>query len=227
MRFTDLFRKKKKEVYPEYLYTEEELNEYEEYVTETFGKFDKVFHEVVSPDIHLDVVIIPPGRDPFYRLVTMGAGAYAMNIPDDLVLYNLKHAEYTITLPADWNLNSSAEEDYWPIRILKSTARIPVQSGSWLGTGHTIHGNADKAPFATNTRLNSILLMPAIDRKNGCEASVVLGSSRKKINFYELVPLYQNELEYKFEHGYDAFLDMIPDEAFPLITRPDRKNWIE
>ena len=225
MKLKDLFRRKP-EVSPCYVYSEAEMDEFGSYIEETFGHFDNVFHEIVSPDIHLDVIIVPPGKEPFIRLVTMGAGAYAMNIPKELVMHNLKFAEYTITLPADWDLHSSDEKDYWPIRILKSTARVPVASNSWLGRGHTIHGNAEEEPFAENTKLNSIILVPAVNPETGEEASAYLPSSGKKINIHELVPLYQNELDYKFEHGTDALLERIPDEAFPLVTDPGRKNWI-
>ena len=44
-----------------------------------FGEVENVFHELVSPDIHVDICIVPPSekRD-YYTLVTMGMGAHRM-----------------------------------------------------------------------------------------------------------------------------------------------------
>lgn len=54
-----LFHRKAKEP-STFLYDEEELNQYEQCIMEQFGEYQQVFHEVVSPDIHLDIIIVPP-----------------------------------------------------------------------------------------------------------------------------------------------------------------------
>ena len=66
------------------LYTEEEMSAVEQHIQKTFGTFERVFHELVSPDIHVDICMVPPveGRD-YYTLVTMGMGAHRMNVPKD------------------------------------------------------------------------------------------------------------------------------------------------
>ena len=37
------------------LYTEEEMSVVEQHIKNTFGEFENVFHELVSPDIHVDI----------------------------------------------------------------------------------------------------------------------------------------------------------------------------
>ncbi len=67
---------------PGYTYSEKESLELEEYVTKTFGEFKYAIHELISPDIHLDILVVEPTEaEPFYKLVTYGAGAYKM--PDE------------------------------------------------------------------------------------------------------------------------------------------------
>ena len=45
---------------------------------------NRLFHEIVSPDIHLDIIIVPPTeKNNYYKLITMGMGAYGMNVPDN------------------------------------------------------------------------------------------------------------------------------------------------
>ena len=51
---------KKKKTDHMYLYTDKELDEYEKYIEETFGNYQEVFHEIVSTDIHLDILLSLP-----------------------------------------------------------------------------------------------------------------------------------------------------------------------
>ena len=57
------------------VYTEEEMSAIEEHIKNTFGEFEHVFHELVSPDIHVDICMVPPSKErSYYTLVTMGMG---------------------------------------------------------------------------------------------------------------------------------------------------------
>ena len=48
----------------------------EGHIQQYFGKFENVFHELVSPDIHVDICVVPPSEErDYYTLVTMGMGA--------------------------------------------------------------------------------------------------------------------------------------------------------
>lgn len=223
MGLFDFLKKKKKEtVFPRYLYTEAELDEYEKYIEESFGHYDLVMHELYSPDIHLDVIVIDPDDEsPYFRLITMGAGAYKMNVPEEVKGQKLEYAEYMIYLPADWNINSSDEKDYWPIRYLKNAARIPVVYDSWMAYGHTVAGEGEKC-FAENTGFNSVMLVMALDN-NDQQATVRL-SSGKHINFYQLIPLYPEELEIKKAQGADSIVDLLAEQkGFPVVDI-NRKN---
>ncbi len=89
-----------------------------------------MFHELVSPDIHVDICVVPPSekRD-YYTLVTMGMGAHRMNVPEELAEYKLERAELVIALPPDWKLDEESlknERWCWPIGLLKVLARLPI-----------------------------------------------------------------------------------------------------
>ena len=45
------------------VYTEEEMEAVEEHIEQYFGKFENVFHELVSPDIHVDICVVPPSEE--------------------------------------------------------------------------------------------------------------------------------------------------------------------
>ena len=170
-----------------------------------FGDYKNVFHEIMSPDIHLDVCIVDPtDEDPYYKLVTMGAGAYKMQIPEQWQKYDLDYAEYVIYLPKDWNLNSSKGTDYWPVKLLKDTARLPIWADTWLFYGHTTQSDEEGTPYASNTGFNSIVLNFAENKKGDIR---LIMSSGKVVNFYEIVPLYPEELAFKRENGADALFE--------------------
>ena len=64
------------------MYDEGQWDAVEEHIATHFGDFPNVYHELVSPDIHVDICLIPPRRDhDYFTLVTMGMGAHEMDIP--------------------------------------------------------------------------------------------------------------------------------------------------
>ena len=208
MGLFDRFKKKEKkeDLMPLYLYDEKDLNEVDEYISKAFGNFENVFHEIISPDIHLDVCFIPPtNEEPFFKLVTMGAGAYEMAIPDEWKEYRLERAEYVIYVPKEWNLNSPEIADYWPIKVLKDVARLPILCDTWLSFGHTTQDDEEGSPYAPNTKFNSVVL----DFCENHQGEVRLEtSSGKTINFYQIIPLYPEELEFKMNNDAETLIDL-------------------
>ena len=205
------------------VYTEEEMEAVEGHIEQYFGKFENVFHELVSPDIHVDICVVPPSEERDYcTLVTMGMGAHRMNVPEELAEYKLERAELAIALPADWKLDQESMKDekwYWPIRLLKSLARLPINCDSWLGHGHTVE---NREPFADNTKLCTATLIGPQDTEDGSEVCTLPGG--EEVNFYQVIPLYRDELEYKLAHDADALLGKMNGISF--VVEPDRQDAI-
>lgn len=205
------------------VYTESEMDTIEEHIDKYFGKVENVFHELVSPDIHVDICIIPPAEErDYYTLVTMGMGARRMNVSDELAEYKLERAELAIALPANWKLDQESIKDekwYWPIRLLKSLARLPIANDTWLGYGHTMDNEND---FAENTKLCAAILVAPQDVEDGGEVCTL--PSGEDVNFYQVIPLYRDEMEYKIAHDADALLDKMNGISF--VVNPTRQNAI-
>ena len=203
------------------VYTEEEMEAVEGHIQQYFGKFENVFHELSSPDIHVDICVVPPSKERnYYTLVTMGMGAHRMNVPEELAEYKLERAELAIALPGNWKLKHEDlknERWYWPIRLLKTLARLPIASDTWLGFGHTMDNEED---FAKDTKLCAAILTGPQDTEDGSEVCIL--PSGEEVNFYQVIPLYRDELEYKMEHGADALLDKMDGISFVTYnTRPN------
>ena len=201
------------------VYTIEEMEAVEEHIRKYFVEIGHVFHELVSPDIHVDICVVPPDRErEYYTLVTMGMGARRMQVPEELAKYRLERAELAIALPPDWRLDEDSMKDerwYWPVRLLKVLARLPIQSDTWLGWGHTMD---NQRPFAEDTKLcGAILGEPQNIRKEGFFCHLPGG---EEINFYQVIPLHREELEYKLEHNAEALLEKLEEADF--VVHPDR-----
>ena len=203
------------------IYTEEEMEAIEGHIQQYFSKFENVFHELSSPDIHVDICVVPPSKERYYyTLVTMGMGAHRMNVPEELAEYKLERAELAIALPGNWKLKREDlknERWYWPIRLLKTLARLPIASDTWLGFGHTMDNEED---FAKGTKLCAAILTGPQDTEDGSEVCIL--PSGEEVNFYQVIPLYREELEYKMAHDADALLDKMDGISFVTYnTRPN------
>ena len=202
-----------KQVFPKFLYSEQELDEYEKYIETQFGETSFVFHEICSPDIHLDIIVIEPNeKSNYYKLITMGAGAYKMNVPADFQEYKLERAEFMMFLPPDWDVKSNENRYYWPIKMLKSVARLPVNYNTWLGFGHTVSSDAGNTPYDESTGFCSIVLLSGLNQEF------------EKMNFYQIFPLYEEELKYKQDNGIEALCSLFEDKDLSPVINIERKN---
>lgn len=206
-----------KSIAPE-MYSEDEI---EKHIEHYYGNFEFVFHEKVSPDIHVDICLIPPSEEcNWYTLVTMGMGAHLMNVPNQLKEEQLERAELVICLPEYWKLDKEHLKDekwYWPIRLLKELARFPGENNTWLGWGHTVSYDG---PLSYTTELcASILINPPCGNVGGNTCTLPDG---EEVNFYQVIPLYRDELEYKLKNGTQKLLDKMNDNI--LLVNPHRLN---
>ena len=204
---------------PEF-YTEAELEALQAHISEHFGEVNQVIHEVVSPDIHVDLAVIEPKQESDHYIVcTMGMGAHRMNVPYNMRGHGLDRAELFLTLPKHWNLESEDETDYWPLRWLKILARLPIQEDTWLGYGHTV---PNKKAFADNTELSGVILTGAAGfGEEACECTLPDGNC---VTFYRVIPLYEEEMKYKLEYGADALLDLMKEEDLSDVLDVNRVN---
>jgi tetratricopeptide (TPR) repeat protein len=221
----DAFWSSRKNSEPE-VYSEDEMSAIEQHIQSTFGVFDQVLHELDSPDIHVDICVVPPSeRRNYYTLVTMGMGAHRMNVPKELAEYKLERAELAIALPPDWKLDKDSMQEqrwYWPVGLLKVLARLPISNDTWLGFGHTME---KQSPFAEDTELCAAILTGPQDMDLDTCGEVCILPGGEEVNFYQVLPLYREEMEYKLEHDADALLERLAAVGFAVC--PDRPSCLE
>jgi suppressor of fused protein SUFU len=169
-----------------------------------------VFHELVSDLVHIDIHQVHPTDDrPFYTLVTSGMSDRPMTVPEEAEGCS-QFAELMLCLPADWKLSEKAFEDerwYWPVRWLKMLARLPHEYDTWLGFGHTIPNGDPPKPFAANTKLCCNLILPPVTVPE--EFRLLTIDDEKTIEFFSIVPLYSEEVNFKLKHGADPLANRL------------------
>jgi Suppressor of fused protein (SUFU) len=197
----------------------------EAHLDHSFGKTgDWVFHEIVSPTIHLDVHLVPPSDDfPFQRLVTSGMAEAPMSVPEGFE--ETAFAELTIALPSEWPLDQEALENesvYWPIRLLKALARLPHDYSTFLWYGHTIPNGDPPAPYAENTDLCGAIIIPPLLAPSGF-GEVQLADGRR-VRILGVLPLHGDEMQLKLDKGADALYDRLEQNQIADVIDPSRPS---
>lgn len=191
------------------------------------GEAESVFHEPLSDKVHIDVhVVRPTPNRNYYTLYTTGMSALPMNTPEDAEDY--AYAELMICLPPDWPLfeeKLEVSDHYWPIRWLKTMARLPHDYDTWLSWGHTVPNGDPAIPFSGNTDMCAFIVLPPLETD---EDFLTLDmEDGQTVHFYAILPIYLDELEHKLEYGLDALLDRFEEHHVNEILDLTRVNTCE
>ncbi len=203
------------------------LEHIDRHVEKTIGPIAMVFHEKVSPTIHLDLLVVGPTNrrvsdklpcgGKHFTIVTSGMSTQPMNVPRGYK--GPKFMELMIALPPDWpGLHADGtfdqktmqdERSWWPFRRLKDAARLPAEHNTFLGLGHTIPNGENAAPYADNTRLGCMLVSLPLMAPESFDLVI---NDNVSICFLALMPIYPEEMELKLRDG-GAKLDKLMDAA--------------
>jgi Suppressor of fused protein (SUFU). len=190
------------------------------------GTVSTAYHEIISDLVHIDIHMIEPSKDrDFYTFFTTGMSDKEMNVPEGAEDYKL--GELMICLPKDWKLSEQDfkdERNYWPFRWLKILARLPHEYDTWLGFGHTIPNGDPARPFADNTKLSCLMLSYPLLVDNLKEFYRLELADGRAINFYSVLPLYREEMDFKLKHSAEDLLDKFDEHGVNELLETDRKN---
>jgi len=200
------------------------------HVERYLGPIATVMHEPVSQTVHVDLYWVAPTREkPFHAFATSGMAERAMSIPDGNTppLF----AELCTMLPLGWPIpdprsvihKAGAPGVWWPLNILKLLARYPHELQTALGVGHTIALTDGTGSVSSGVRFSGAMMLPGDTLAKGFGT---LRHQGREIDFLSVFPLYPEELEFKLEHGLDAFLSVLGKTELPVpdLWKPDRPN---
>lgn len=191
------------------------------------GRVHKVFHEIVSDDLHIDIHHVKSSLlRRFEVLVTSGMSALPMAVPKESD--EPRFAEIVTILPKGWPLSKDAfadERNYWPLRLMKTLARLPHSGDTWLGFGHTLaNGESESGvrPYADDTKLCAAAVLPSSTL--GEDFWCMKRKHAPEIFFWAAVPLHLAELKFKLENGIDPLLDLFDKKNVTDRIDPERPS---
>lgn len=195
----------------------------ETHLTKYVGEVSFVFHEIVSDKVHLDVHIIPPGsKRPFFTLFTTGMSAKPMTRPEGAP--GSDYAELSILLPPTWECNEAGFKDdrwYWPVRWLKTLARLPHDYSTWLGFGHTVPNGDPARPFDSSTKLAGMLVASSITLDPEVH-TISVGDDT--VDMFTLWPLHADEMQFKLDRSTEALIEKFEQAQVSDIIDPGRPS---
>jgi len=205
----------------------ENIETISDHIEQYIGPVATVYHELMSDLVHIDVHIVEPTdeRD-YYTLVTSGMSDRPMNAPEGAE--DLRYAELVIGLPSDWPMGDESwkkEENYWPVWLLKFMARFPHEYETWLWSMHTVPNGDPPEPYAGNTQLCGAMLLPPITTDE--EFWELPIDDEKRIHFFGIVPLHEDEMELKLKKGAEALFDGFDEHNISELLDPGRPSTVK
>lgn len=204
-----------------FYYDSDDKKKVYEHVVKYFGEVDTYYSAKEDDLVQADLCIIKPKKNKnYYTIVTIGMGSYKMNVPDDLEDLNLSRIELVMYLPATWSFESSDINFIWPLKLIKQLTTYAKEHSTFLTLSEVINCNR---PLAKNTYLQGVTLsfIKNVDKK----AAKCILDTDEVVNFYQIIPLYLEEMEYKKEFGHNAFMTKV--NAINPILNINRKCFID
>ncbi len=185
---------------------------------------EMVIHEIVSDDLHIDLVWYKPTEKfPYNIIATVGMSGYTMASAP------FKNIELISILPKDWKMDSESLKDmewYWPLYMLKSAARLPYNTDSMLSVAHTFSLDKDYSPFAPTTEMCcGLVTLPTWFDHDIFKLNIGGFLSKKVVNFLCLTAINKKEMDLLESKGPEYFLNeylVKPDGTDDLLVRNKR-----
>ena len=184
------------------------------------GSEGKIFHEIVSETVHLDLSVHEPTEErPFYTIATMGVSDAGLNVPEGAEEF--RHIELLCYLPVGWNVDfanaTDSDESWWPGRLLKQLGRFAHEYRTFFAPGHTIP--SPTGPYTAGSVLETALLVPPF---LDVEEFHTYEAKGKACRFLAVWPITSAECQLKLERGTGDLLDMLEKEGVTPVIDPWR-----
>ena len=198
-------------------YTENERIEIIKFIEENFGKVEEIY-EIGYDNYYLDVAQINPTEEkPYYTIITLGMGEYEMYNQNNENFSSF--AELMISFPPDWNFD---DKNYtWAIDELIQLTYIPFTYFFAYEWGH-LENNFES--FSSKTNLSAVaILYPEMKEEN----SGLLKLENRDLQFYQIVPLYDEEYTFALKNGMKNLLLLDVEKKINYVVDMQREKVLE
>jgi len=109
----------------------------------------------------------------------------------------------------------------WPIRWLKTIARLLHEYATWVGVGHSIP-NGDPPKRIANTRFVGVAVGVPLFAPDGFDQ--ISTSSGRTIHVHTLVPLHREEMDLELASGWELLFTQLFDAQQGMFIESERPN---
>lgn len=189
------------------------------HVRQFIGPVDSVFHEIDSDRVAVDIHHVPPlpERD-CHTLVTSGVSD--RHLPEGS---GVRFAELVMCLPPDWPMEEEAlekEGSAWPLEMLRALGRLPFIHGVAFDFGLCTDNLTLPFAMAKDAGFSALLLAPPVTVPDAFWCLDAGGG--KVIDFFGVVMLYPQELEYARYQGVVALARALDKLSVTELVQPGR-----
>jgi hypothetical protein len=161
----------------------------------------------ISPKNHDDlplIIISSPIRSGIKIVMTNGLSNFKMPVPEKFA--DRSFNELYFCLPSYWEVDFNSPSD-WTYSWIQKLAKHVVTKNTWFGPGHTIpNGNPPQALSTTMKQNHFILFEPILLNEMLKPLTISEGELSKTIYFLSIVPIFNDELDYKMGKSTFKFL---------------------
>ncbi len=196
-----------------------------EHVERGLGPVAGVFRDAHPRPPNIDVLrLATTAERPWEILVTAGMSQVAMAVPENQTAP--AHLELMIGLPRGWPpLDESTITDArynGPLNLLRTLARLPFESSSWLGAGHIVPNGDPLRPYGEFVPFNGVLLLPPLLTPAGFGSWFPRPAVRTDI--LAVIPLFAEEIQAAERRGLPWLLRKLDQANVTEQLDPERRN---
>jgi hypothetical protein len=178
------------------------MNILEQTLIERFGENNVKTHLSASENDFPLLEIKIEMRSEIIVLMTNGLSDYAMPVPEKYKERN--HAELYFCLPSYWDLTT--ENGKWVVEWIQKLAKHCIEKETWYGIGHTFPNGNPAMPLSNTMKQKYLMLnAPYFLEK---ELTPII-SEGKTIHFLGIIPIFEDEMDYKMGKGTYKLLQKI------------------
>jgi len=191
------------------------------HIETNFGKTDKILHDTRQDRLHIDTYIMPPTKERDYGLlITCGMSQRPMNAPSGMP--DCQFAELFVQLPPEWPLpleELKIDAQSWVIENLYEFAHFVHDNNTFFWHGQVIDLHK---PLSKNAKMTGFIIAHPFGVPE--EFSTLELESGKKIHFLQLIPAYNDEMDYLEHMGWEALRAKFQEHAVSGIVDLNREN---
>ena len=189
------------------------IDRLQHHIDSYFGEPMRAMRYERVADRPIDILLIPPRVEhDYYTFVTIGVSKWMRETgvwdEDEVGL------EFLINLPKTWDVSYPhfpQDEWHWPVDMLLTAAERAIEDPE----------SAESIPLPAKTGFKkAITLHPAVF---GFDSFVCQVPKDDLVEFYQLIPLFEEESDLIEKQDVDAFLDLCHDKHLEVIN-PKRQN---